>query len=195
MVNLTRIYTRTGDAGMTRLGSGDAVAKIDARVDAYGDVDETNAAIGVVLSAAVSPLTQRLLKAVQNDLFDLGADLCVPVSAASGERPPLRMMPEHVDRLEAAIDAANTDLGDLRSFVLPGGTAAAAWLHMARTVCRRAERRVWGLVAEVGDGVINEQVPIYLNRLSDLLFVLSRVENAAGGVEDVLWQPGGGVSR
>ncbi|MFP6646897.1 MAG: cob(I)yrinic acid a,c-diamide adenosyltransferase [Candidatus Latescibacterota bacterium] len=194
MVNLTKIYTRTGDTGTTRLGSGDAVAKTDARVDAFGDVDETNAAIGVVLSAALSPLTQRLLKPVQNDLFDLGADLCVPVSAPTGGRPPLRVTSAHVDRLEIAIDAANADLGDLRSFVLPGGTAAAAWLHMARTVCRRAERRAWELVADVEEGAVNEQALKYLNRLSDLLFVLSRVENAASGVEDVLWQPGGDVS-
>jgi len=194
MVNLTKIYTRTGDTGTTRLGSGDAVAKIDARVDAFGDVDETNAAIGVVLSAALSPLTQRLLKPVQNDLFDLGADLCVPVSAPTGGRPPLRVTSVHVDSLEIAIDAANADLGDLRSFVLPGGTAPAAWLHMARTVCRRAERRAWELVADVEEGAVNEQALKYLNRLSDLLFVLSRVENAASGVEDVLWQPGGDVS-
>lgn len=194
MVNLTKIYTRTGDAGTTRLGSGDAVAKTDTRVDAFGDVDETNAAIGVVLTGVLSPSTKAILQSVQNDLFDLGADLCVPLEAPTGNRAPLRVTPAQVVQLEEAIDAANEDLADLRSFVLPGGTAAAAALHVARTVCRRAERRAWALVAEAGAANINAQVLIYLNRLSDLLFVLSRVENAAAGTGDVLWRPGGGAA-
>jgi cob(I)alamin adenosyltransferase len=190
MVNLTRIYTRTGDTGTTRLGSGDAVSKTDTRVDVFGDVDETNAAIGAALTAAVQPLTKRLLEAVQNDLFDLGADLCVPLSTPPGDRTPLRVLPIQVERLEAGIDEANGGLDDLRSFVLPGGTAAASALHVARTVCRRTERRAWNLVSEVGSENVNSQVLIYLNRLSDLLFVLSRVENAAAQ-GDVLWRPGG----
>ena len=192
MVNLTKIYTRTGDSGTTRLGTGAPVAKTDARVAAIGDVDETNAAIGVV-SITASQLSTQLLGPVQNDLFDLGADLCVPLSAELGDRRPLRITSAQVTGLELAIDKANADLADLRSFVLPGGTETAARLHVARTVCRRAERQVWALVAAVGVEQVNEQVPIYLNRLADLLFVLSRVENGAAG--DVLWQPGGGLPK
>ena len=194
MVNLTKIYTRTGDAGTTRLGSGAAVAKTDTRVDAFGDVDETNAAIGLVLTMAPSPSTRKVLTVVQNDLFDLGADLCVPLSTPTGDRAPLRVTAAQVGHLEDAIDAANVDLDDLRSFVLPGGTAAAAALHVARTVCRRAERRAWDLVTETGAGSVNTQALIYLNRLSDLLFVLSRLENAVAGVGDVLWHPGGSAA-
>lgn len=193
MVNLTRIYTRTGDGGTTRLGSGVEVAKTDARVDAFGDVDETNAAIGVVLASAPSPMSIRFLTPVQNDLFDLGADLCVPMRVTSegvlAAIAPLRTTAAQVARLEASIDEANSDLEDLRSFVLPGGTQAAARLHVARTVCRRAERRAWSLVSAEGEHAVNEQALMYLNRLSDLLFVLSRVENSAG--TEVLWQPGG----
>jgi cob(I)alamin adenosyltransferase len=194
MVNLTKIYTRTGDAGTTRLGSGDAVAKTDTRVDAFGDVDETNAAIGVALTTDLSPSTKAILDSVQNDLFDLGADLCVPLEVPAGDRAPLRVTPTQVVQLEEAIDAANENLTELRSFVLPGGAATGAALHVARTVCRRAERRAWALADEVGATNINAQVLIYLNRLSDLLFVLSRVENAAAGTGDVLWRPGGGTA-
>jgi cob(I)alamin adenosyltransferase len=175
------------------LGSGVEVAKTDARVDAFGDVDETNAAIGVVLASAPSPMSIRFLTPVQNDLFDLGADLCVPMRVTSegvlAAIAPLRTTAAQVARLEASIDEANSDLEDLRSFVLPGGTQAAARLHVARTVCRRAERRAWSLVSAEGEHAVNEQALMYLNRLSDLLFVLSRVENSAG--TEVLWQPGG----
>lgn len=189
MVNLTRIYTRSGDGGATRLGTGAEVAKTDARVEAFGDVDETNAAIGVVLAASPSASTRNVLARVQNELFDLGADLCVPLSYAGGSRPPLRCTANQVQGLESAIDAANDGLGDLNSFVLPGGTPAATALHVARTTCRRAERRAWALVAVEGQQEVNEQALMYLNRLSDLLFVLSRAENASVG--DVLWHPGG----
>ena len=193
MVNLTKIYTRTGDNGTTRLGSGDSVAKSDVRVEALGVVEEANAVIGLVLTVPTSPMTRQQLPMVQNDLFDLGADLCLPVVEAD-DRKPLRITEAQVSRLEDAIDEANAGLADLRSFVLPGGATAAAWLHLARTVCRRAERRTWELVADVGPENVNEQAPIYLNRLADLLFVLSRAENAAAGTADVLWHPGGGAS-
>lgn len=188
MVNLTKIYTRTGDGGQTRLGDGTQVPKTDARVEAYGAVDETNAVLGTVLAAGPGVSTRRLLQPVLNDLFDLGADLCVPEDPAEGTA--LRVTAAHVRRLEEGIDEVNDGLSDLRSFVLPGGTACAAALHLARTVCRRAERRVWQLVDIEGAARVNGQVPLYLNRLSDLLFVLARAENAAAG-GDVLWQPGG----
>lgn len=191
MVNLTRIYTRTGDRGRTRLGTGDAVPKTAARVEAFGEVDETNAAIGVVLAGAPTAPTRQVLTRVQNELFDLGADLCVPMSHTTGDRAPLRCTAAQVQALEVDIDRANANLGDLRSFVLPGGTVSAAALHVARTVCRRAERRTWALVEHEGQAEVNEQALIYLNRLSDLLFVLSRAENAAAETGDVLWRPGG----
>ena len=194
-VNLTRIYTRTGDAGQTHLGDMSRVPKTDPRLVAYADVDEANSAIGVVLAAAGHELDEdarALLRRVQNDLFDVGADLCTPLSP-SPAHTPLRVTPEYVDDLEAACDEWNASLEPLRSFILPGGTLAAAQLHVARTVTRRAERAVWAAVERYGtgeDGGVNPLTAQYLNRLSDLLFILSRQAN--GAVGDVLWMPGGG---
>lgn len=194
MVNLTRIYTRTGDGGRTRLGRGQEVAKTDPRVEAYGEVDELNAALGAAVTAGPGADVALRLRAVQNDLFDVGADLCVPQRSEADEgadapRPALRVTAAQVVALERAIDEVNGNLQPLRSFVLPGGTAAAAWLHVARAVCRRAERRAWALAAQAE---VNPQALAYLNRLSDLLFVLSRAENARAGQGDVLWEPGQG---
>ena len=189
MVYLSRIYTKSGDAGETGLGDGRRVPKDDPRVEAYGTVDELNAVLGLVAAYCPDAPESQLLRAVQNDLFDVGADLCVPPpadeAAAAGQ---LRVVPAQAERLEAAIDRLNEGLQPLRSFILPGGTPAAAWLHLARTVCRRAERAVVTLThAEP----VNPQVVVYLNRLSDFLFVLGRVANA-GGTADVLWVPGQG---
>jgi len=184
MVHLSRIYTRTGDDGTTGLGDGARRKKHDLRIAAYGTVDEANSALGVAL---VQPLAARLaakLRAIQNELFDVGSDLCVPGPA--GEK--LRILPSYVERLEGWIDEENARLAPLASFVLPGGTPAAAHLHLARTIVRRAER----LVSELGEkerGAVNPEVLKYLNRLSDLLFVLARVANDEGR-GDVLWQPG-----
>jgi cob(I)alamin adenosyltransferase len=184
MVHLSRIYTRTGDDGTTGLGDGTRRKKHDLRIEAYGTVDEANSAIGVAL---VQPLAARLaekLRALQNELFDVGSDLCVPGPA--GEK--LRIRPAYTERLERWIDEENARLAPLAAFVLPGGSAAAAHLHLARTVVRRAER----LVSELGEkerGEVNPEVLKYLNRLSDLLFVLARVANDEGR-GDVLWQPG-----
>ena len=198
MVNLTRIYTRTGDDGTTSLGDFSRTGKNDPRLVAYADVDEANSAIGVVLAASgASPAglddeVRTLLRRVQNDLFDVGADLCTPLSP-SPAHPPLRVTQEYVEDLEAACDTWNESLEPLRSFVLPGGTPAAAYLHVARTVTRRAERAVWAAVERYGtgeDGGVNPLTARYLNRLSDLLFILCRHANAAVG--DVLWTPGGG---
>jgi cob(I)alamin adenosyltransferase len=195
MVNLTRIYTRTGDDGTTGLGDFSRTAKTDPRLVAYADVDETNSALGVVLSTAdgLDPEVATLLRRLQNDLFDVGADLCAPLRAEVPEHPPLRVTQEYVDDLEAACDRFNADLAPLRSFILPGGTPAAAYLHVARTVSRRAERAVWAAVQAHGtgtDGGVNPLTARYLNRLSDLLFILCRYANRATG--DVLWTPGGG---
>lgn len=186
MVFISRIYTKSGDAGETGLGDGTRVAKDHPRVTAYGVVDELNAVIGLVLAQIVPFPEADLLRSIQNDLFDLGADLCVPPAAneASGQR--LRVTAEQATRLEYAIDRLNAPLLPLKSFVLPGGTPAAAWLHLARTVCRRAERAV---VALMKTESVNDQVLIYLNRLSDLLFVLARVANDLGAI-DVHWEPG-----
>jgi cob(I)alamin adenosyltransferase len=178
MVVLSRIYTRTGDDGTTGLGDGSRVPKDHPRVAAYGTVDELNSVIGLLTS--INPPERELLESVQNDLFDVGADLCVPGEA--GER--LRIRPEQATRLEEAIDRLNAGLPSLRSFLLPGGSQAAAWAHFARTVCRRAERDVLTLARSEA---VNPQVVIYLNRLSDLLFVLGRVYNNGN---DVLWRPG-----
>jgi len=185
MVPLSKIYTKTGDDGTTGLGDGTRLAKHAARIDAYGTVDELSSLLGVVLTANDVPEGWRgLLRGIQNDLFDLGADLCVP--GEGGDR--LRLGPAYVRRLEEAIDAENERLRPLSSFVLPGGTPLAAWLHLARTVCRRAER----LVSSLCEGeAVNPEVLRYLNRLSDLLFVLARCAND-GGRADVLWKPGGG---
>jgi cob(I)alamin adenosyltransferase len=185
-IRLTRIYTRTGDAGSTHLGDMSRVAKTDPRLVAYADVDEANCAIGVALALGSPPaeLTE-LLRSIQNDLFDVGADLCNPV-AADPEFPPLRITAAYTERLEAACDTHNEALPKLTSFILPGGTPAAALLHQARVVVRRAERSVWALLAEDGDRT-NPETARYLNRLSDLLFILAREANPGG---DVLWEPG-----
>ena len=191
MVNLTRIYTRTGDDGSTALGDMSRTSKTDPRLVAYADVDEANAAIGVALALGELPDDVRaLLLRIQNELFDVGADLCTPV-VADPEHPPLRVEPEYVDRLEHACDTYNEALPNLRSFVLPGGTPGTALLHVARTVVRRAERSTWTALETYAD-TMNPLTARYLNRLSDLLFILSRVANtpAAGGDGDVLWQPG-----
>ena len=189
MVRLTKIYTRSGDAGRTRLGDMSETDKHDPRVDAYGDVDEANSAIGLARSAlADGNALDRILSAVQNDLFDLGADLCVPESDEPREWEPLRIKPEQIDALEKHIDTLNERLEPLNSFILPAGSEASARLHVARTVCRRAERKVARLIADGTD--INAHVMRYLNRLSDLLFVMARTAND-GGKADVLWVPGG----
>jgi cob(I)alamin adenosyltransferase len=186
-VRLTRIYTKTGDAGQTHLGDMSRVAKTDLRLVAYADVDETNSSLGVALAlGAPSAQVADLLRSLQNDLFDVGADLSTPVQEAP-EHPPLRITPAYTERLEAACDAANAELPTLTSFVLPGGTPLAALLHAARTVARRAERSVWALLATDADHT-NPETARYLNRLSDLLFILARAANPDG---DVLWQPGG----
>jgi cob(I)alamin adenosyltransferase len=186
-VHLTRIYTRTGDAGTTGLGDGSRVAKTDPRIEAYADVDDTNAAIGVVLALGQVPeAIVEVLTSVQNDLFDVGADLCTPI-AQDPEYPPLRVTEPYLTRLENLCDEFNEQLPKLDSFILPGGTKAAALLHVARTVCRRAERRAWSLI-EADPEHTNPLAAKYLNRLSDLLFILSRAANPAG---DVKWVPGG----
>lgn len=180
-VNLTRIYTKLGDAGETHLGDMSRVAKTHPRIEAYGDIDELNAQLGVTIAAGVLPLPYvAWLGRVQNDLFDCGADLSVPESETSRER--LRVRPEQTTWLEERCDEVNAALEPLRSFVLPGGTLGAAHLHVCRTVCRRAERR-----ALLVDGA-NPEVVRYLNRLSDLLFILSRGANAGG--QEPLWEPG-----
>ena len=194
MVNLTRIYTRTGDDGTTALGDFSRTSKNDPRLVAFADVDEANSAIGVVLATAAGLDEEivALLRRVQNDLFDVGADLCTPLTEAAPEHTPLRVTPAYVDRLEAACDKWNADLPALRSFILPGGTPASAYLHVARTVTRRAERAVWAAIeahGAEGDGGVNPIAARYLNRLSDLLFILGRVANGDDG--DVLWVPGG----
>ena len=186
-VHLTRIYTRTGDDGTTALGDGTRVPKTDLRVAAYADSDETNAAIGAVI--ALGALPERLvavLARLQNDLFDVGADLCTPDDPTS-TRSRLRITEDYVARLEGWCDEFNAELTALTSFILPGGTPGAALLHQARTLARRAERSAWALRAADPDG-INPLVLHYLNRLSDLLFILARIANPGG---DVLWQPGG----
>jgi cob(I)alamin adenosyltransferase len=195
MVNLTRIYTRTGDDGTTALGDLSRTSKNDPRLVAYADVDEANSAIGVVLSVAPGDLPgdlRALLLRVQNELFDVGADLCTPLSPEPPEYPPLRITPDYVERLEAACDEYNEPLPKLRSFVLPGGTPASAYLHVARTTTRRAERAVWAAVEAHGtgpEGGVNPLTAQYLNRLSDLLFILCRTANTEVG--DILWKPGG----
>ena len=188
MVNLTRIYTRTGDAGETRLGDMSVTSKNDPRLNAYADVDEANAQIGVALSTGgLDDDVVTVLTRVQNDLFDVGADLCTPV-VENPEYPPLRIEQQYVDRLEAWCDEYNEDLPKLRSFILNGGTPGAALLHVARTVARRAERSAWAAYAEHGE-TMNVLAIKYLNRLSDLLFILARHANRGNG--DVLWVPGG----
>ncbi|GAB3478834.1 cob(I)yrinic acid a,c-diamide adenosyltransferase [Nocardiopsis coralliicola] len=191
-VVLSKIYTRTGDAGSTNLGDMSTAPKTDLRIAAYADVEEANAAIGTALALGEVPDAMReLLARVQNELFDLGADLSTPL-APDPEYPPLRVEQDYIDRLEAACDAYNADLPVLRSFILPGGTPTVALMHQARVVARRAERSAWAAIAEHGTGDgggMNVLAVKYLNRLSDLLFVLGRVLGADGG--EVLWKPGG----
>lgn len=189
MVKLNRIYTRTGDAGTTGLGDGQRVAKFDLRVEAFGTVDEANAAIGLArLHTIDAPEIDAILARIQNDLFDLGADLCTPATTAKLDYEPLRMIESQVERLEAEIDAMNLRLKPLTSFVLPGGTAAAAYLHLARTIARRAERLMCELAARPGETVGGPALR-YVNRLSDLLFVIARIAND-DGAKDVKWIPG-----
>jgi cob(I)alamin adenosyltransferase len=182
-VRLTRIYTRGGDGGETSLGDGSRVSKLDCRIGAFGTVDELNSALGVVLAGEVPNGLREPLTRIQNELFDVGADLSVPW----GVTDRLRVEQEMIDRLEGLCDAFNAELPELRSFVLPGGTEAAARLHVARTICRRAERDVLVGSEEVE---LNPLVLVYLNRLSDLLFILARSANAAAGVDEPLWKPG-----
>jgi len=184
MVRLTRIYTRGGDKGETSLGDGTRVPKQALRVEAYGTVDEANAAIGIA-RLHVDAEGDRMLARIQNELFDLGADLCTPEAGRRGAGA-LRVTADQVKRLEAEIDAMNRDLEPLNSFILPGGTPAAAYLHLARTITRRAERLVCALAAAE---TVNPEAVKYLNRLSDHLFVLGRRVND-NGAKDVLWQPG-----
>ena len=186
MVYLDRIYTKSGDQGQTSLGDGSRVSKTDSRIVAYGTVDELNSLIGVVIVAGASEPVSSRLKHIQNDLFDLGADLCVPATVGPDTEGRLRVAAEQAAQLERWIDEATEQLEPLKSFVLPGGTTAASYLHLARTVCRRAEINVLTLAES---SPINPQVTIYLNRLSDLLFVWARLCND-GGKSDVLWVPG-----
>ncbi len=186
-VHLTRIYTRTGDDGTTALGDGSRVAKTDARVATFADVDETNSAIGMALALGNLPSeVATVLRQVQNDLFDVGADLCTPLRP-DPPYPALRITDAYVQHLERWCDEFNASLSTLDSFILPGGTAGAALLHTARTVARRAERSAW-LLSEADAESVNELAVQYLNRLSDLLFILARCANPDG---DVLWRPGG----
>lgn len=190
MVVLNKIYTRTGDDGTTALGSGERVPKNGARVNAYGTVDEANAAIGMARlhTSAAETTVDQMLARIQNDLFDLGADLCMPDRGQPLEYEPLRIVVEQVQRLENDIDLLNGELMPLRSFILPGGTPASASLHVARTVCRRAERLIVELAA-LDDEPVSDAVIRYMNRLSDFLFVAARyVSNR--GESDVLWVPG-----
>ncbi len=201
MVRLTRIYTRTGDAGQTQLSDLSPVSKTDPRVAAYGDVDEANSAIGVALATGDLPdKVAAVLRSVQNEMFDLGADLSTPLRVPTTTDPPpqLRITQDYVIRLEAWCDQFGGPLPNLTSFILPGGTPAAAQLHLARTVVRRAERAAWAAVEAYGTEAVGDpQLPggvstlaiTYLNRLSDLLFILTRVVNGTDG--DVLWVPGG----
>ena len=185
-VRLTRIYTKTGDAGQTHLGDMSRVAKTDPRLIAYADVDEANSVLGLALAlGSPSPAMVELVRSVQNDLFDVGADLSTPVQPDPAH-PPLRVTAAYTGRLEAACDEHNEALPKLTSFVLPGGTALAALLHQARVVVRRAERSVWALLEADGERT-NPETARYLNRLSDLLFILAREANPDG---DVLWEPG-----
>ncbi len=192
MVVLNRIYTRTGDQGTTALGDGQRRPKYDLRIEAYGTIDETNATIGLARLATVGKPEHRAIDAmlarIQNDLFDLGADLCSPVSHAKLDYEPLRIVQAQVDRLESEIDQLNGELAPLRSFVLPGGSPAAVALHQARTVCRRAERLIVHLAVQPNEKV-GEPALKYVNRLSDFLFVASRYVNDKGKA-DVLWVPG-----
>ncbi len=189
MVVLNRIYTRTGDTGETALGSGQRVSKAHLRIHAYGTVDETNAVAGVArLHTADLPKLDTMLGRIQNELFDLGADLCVPDTGETLSYEPLRILPKQHERLETEIDDLNGELAPLRSFVLPGGHPAAVHLHVARTVCRRAERLIVELASHENEHVSQDAIA-YINRLSDFFFVASRWANAQGP-GDILWVPG-----
>jgi cob(I)alamin adenosyltransferase len=191
MVHLSRIYTKTGDDGTTALGDMSRTSKNDPRLEAFATVDEANSYIGVALLHVTNFEIKSLLVSIQNDLFDVGADLCTPVIDNPNIKP-LRITQEQIDYLETQIDFYNKDLPSLRSFVLPSGSAASAHLHVARTIVRRAERRTWNAINSFGEGV-NVLTAKYLNRLSDLLFVLARYENRDKG--DQLWVPGDGSGR
>ncbi|TFJ95438.1 titin [Platysternon megacephalum] len=194
MVNLTKIYTRTGDKGQTRLSDNSVASKTDARVAAYGDVDEANSSIGVALAQGIEGPIAEALKLIQNELFDVGADLSTPV-VSDPEWPPLRIEQASIDRLERWCDEFGEPLPNLRSFILPGGTPASAQLHVCRTLVRRAERSAWQAVAAYGTepgtraepGGLNVAAITYLNRLSDLLFIMARACNEGN---DILWIPG-----
>jgi cob(I)alamin adenosyltransferase len=197
MVNLTRIYTRTGDAGTTRLVDNSVAPKTDPRVEAYGTVDEASSVIGIALAMGLPDRVAEVLTIVQQELFDLGSDLATPL-VVDPPWEPLRILQSSVDRLERWCDEFGDPLPNLRSFILPGGSPAGAYLHLARTVCRRAERRAWSAVEAYGTesssgaeiaGGINPIAVTYLNRLSDLLFILTRVVNGTDG--EILWVPGG----
>lgn len=189
MVNLTRIYTKTGDDGTTSLGDLSRVPKTDSRIEAYATVDEANSFIGVAMSSMVSTRLISVMRNIQNHLFDVGADLSTPV-VPDPKITPLRITEEQIEYLEKWIDSLNSKLEPLRSFVLPSGTKASADLHVARTVVRRAERAVWRALEDRWGG-INPLTAKYLNRLSDLLFVIARYENRTSG--DILWEPGAKV--
>lgn len=186
MPKLDRIYTKTGDAGMTGLGGGRRVSKDSLRVRAYGTVDELGSAIGLALALGLTDRLATALTSIQNELFDLGSDLCWPEDDERRDRIPT-VQPHHVDRLEGLIDELNATVGPLTNFLLPGGSPGAAQLHVARTICRRAEREAIALGHEEP---IGELVLPYLNRLSDVLFVMARYENHERGVAEPLWQPG-----
>ncbi len=189
MVFLSRIYTKSGDTGETGLGDGARVPKDHPRVTAYGEVDELNSVLGLLAAYCPDAPEKALLHTIQNDLFDLGADLCVPPTEGEAPTNALRIVEEQYLRLERAIDRLNEHLPPLNSFILPGGSPAAAWLHLARTVCRRAERAVVSLMQTEA---VDRHALIYLNRLSDLLFVMGRAANAGN---DVLWVPGASRNR
>ena len=187
MVTLDKIYTKSGDKGKTRLATGEPVVKWDTRVEAYGTIDEVNAVLGIAAMIAEGQFKSAINR-IQNDLFDLGADLATPDKGKDLGYEPLRIQASQVERLEAEIDAMNDDIPPLDSFVLPGGSCLASYLHLARTICRRAERTIAKL-ASAEDEIINEQALIYANRLSDWLFVASRAAND-NGASDVKWIPG-----
>jgi cob(I)alamin adenosyltransferase len=191
MVYLSSIVTKAGDDGCTMLGDGSRIAKHDPRMEAIGDVDELGATLGLFLAHAGQFPDRAFVEEIANDLFDVGADLCLPITVPPPERPPLRITDSQIGKLELAVERVNADLAPLNSFILRGGTPAAAWCHLACTVCRRAERRVSALLAEESDAKVNHRVLVFLNRLSDYLFVLARLINHNGTL-DVLWKPGEG---
>ena len=193
MVHLSRIVTKAGDDGRTMLGDGSRVPKHDLRIEAIGAVDELSAALGLLIAHGGECHDRQFVEEIANDLFDVGADLCVPIAESPPEHPPLRISQSQADKLEQAVERVNADLSPLNSFILRGGTPAAAWCHFACTVCRRAERRISALLAAEGQAKVNPLVLVYFNRLSDYLFVLARKLNR-NGADDVLWKPGAGRS-